>query len=231
MLLVQNNVDYVPLARTSYSSEVSSQRDEFGATDANLSCLGFKDGEYRFLRNIAVQGICNFSEGWLCWSRDLGASFIGKGDAFVSAFEDFKNQLHTIFQRLYRMRPFEMSDQEQEQWRKLVNLIDVHHYRTTTPLVVREVGQVSYGQISRPYRIKWLSGNNYIIDRNSVPENLMALKPGRYIEAVVKRDPVTHKEIEILSVQPISFHLPTDKQAKEYWDKMPVAKLPEGRWD
>lgn len=230
MLLAQN-IDCMPLNRISFSAETSSQKDGFGATVENLNSLSFGSTEYRFLQNIVVRGVYIFPDGWLCWSRDLGSAFVGKGETYSSAVDDFKNQLHVIFQRLYRKRPFEMNDHEREQWQKLINVIDVYHYRTTTPLVVREIGQVSYGRGSRPYRIKWLSGSNYIIDLNNVPDELMSLKTGQYIEAVVKRDPVTHKEIEILSVHPISFHLPTNKQAEAFWDKMPVAKLPEGGWD
>jgi hypothetical protein len=100
-----------------------------------------------------------------------------------------------------------------------------------TPIVVREVGQISYGMISRPYRIKWLTGYNIVIDPYRVPPELMSLKPGQYIDAVVKRDPVTHKEIEILSVQSIAFHLPTEAEAKNFLETLPVARLAEGSWD
>lgn len=226
------NINMIPPARTFYSAEASSQSEEFGATDINLNSLNFGDAEYRFLQEIRVQGVWNCdSNEWACWSSDLGVMFVGKGDTLISAFDDFKNQLHTIFQRLYRKRPFEMDAQEQEQWNRLVNTIDVYHYRTTTPITVREVGQISYGMISRPYRIKWLTGYNYIIDTNKVPAELMSLKPGRYVEAVVKRDPITHKEIEILSVQPISFHVPSEAEAKKFWDNIPAADLPTGGWE
>ena len=232
LLFPSNAIDYVPHTRMLYSAETPSQTEEFCATDINLNDLRFGDTEYKFLQEIKVQGVWNCdSNEWACWSSDLGGMFFGKGDTLVSAFDDFKNQLHTIFQRLYRNRPFEMDTQEQEQWNRLINVIDVHRYRTTTPIVVREVGQISYGMISRPYRIKWLTGYNYIIDPGRVPPELMSLKPGRYIEAVVKRDPITHKEIEILSVQPISFHLPNDAEARRIWDNIPAADLPTGGWD
>jgi hypothetical protein len=226
-----NNIAYLPPVSTSYSANASLVTEDYCASDVTLSDLKFGETEYKFFQNISVLGLYDISEGWLCQSRNLGNSFVGMGDTFTSAFEDFKNQLHVTFQRLYRKRPFEMSVQEKEQWNRLVNVIDVYHYRTTTPIVVREVGQISYGMISRPYRIKWLTGYNYVIDPYRVPPELMSLKPGQYIDAVVKRDPVTHKEIEILSVQSIAFHLPTEAEAKNFLETLPVARLAEGSWD
>ena len=225
-------MNYVPPVQVSYSAEDSVGYEEFGTTEVKLNSLKFGDTTYDFLQEITVKGVMDFeTRDWFCRSSDLESSITGKGDTSVSAQEDFKNQLHAVFQQLYRKRPFEMNEKEQRQWQRLVNVVDVHHYRTTTPIVVQEIGQVSYGKISRPYRIKWLTGYNYIIDPSRVPGELMSMKTGQYVEAVVKRDPVTHRELEIVSIKPISFHLPNEKEAKKMWDEMPAAKLPEGGWD
>ena len=232
MIMLQAHMNYIPPVKVSYSAEMPDRWEEYGATEKSLNSLQFGNTNYRFLQEICINSVRDTKFGdWICWSPELESSITGKGDTVVSAQEDFKNQLHAIFQRLYRKRPFEMNIQEQRQWQRLCNVIDVHYYRTTTPLVVQEIGQVSYGKISRPCRIKWLTGHNYIIDPSTVPHELMSMKPGQYIEAVVKRDPVTHREREIVSVRPISFRLPSDKEAEKVWHTMPVAELPEGGWD
>lgn len=232
MTVLQANMNAIPPVRVSYSAEASVVSEEYGATEKKLSGMRFGNTGYRFLQEISIKSVRDFESGdWICWSSDLESSIVGKGDTFVSAEDDFTKQLHTVFQRLYRKRPFEMDARELRQWQRLVNIIDVHHYRTTTPIVVQEIGQISYGRISRPYRVKWLTGYNYIIDPSKVPPDLMSLKTGQYIEAVVKRDPVTHKELEIVSIKSISFRLPNEKEAKTMWDEMPAAELPEGGWD
>jgi hypothetical protein len=232
MIVMPPNVNYLPPVRMSYSAEAVVEWEELGAAGEVLRDLQFGKTIYRFLKQIALNNIRNSETGeWACWSSELNASIWGKGDNSQSAREDFKTQLHTVFQRLYHMRPFEMEELERDQWQRLVNVIDVHNYRTTTPVVVQEVGQVSFGKIARPYRVKWLTGHNYIIDPGKVAPELMSMKPGQYIEAVVKRDPVTHRELEIVSVRPISFHLPNETAAKRIWDDMSAADLPEGGWE
>jgi hypothetical protein len=232
MIMLNANINYIPPVSISYSAGTPVGLEEFGATETILGSLKIGNTIYRFLQEISVKSVRNHqTEDWICWSSSLDDSIVGKGDTFSSAENDFRNQLHAVFQKLYRKRPFEMNAQESSLWEKLVNVIDVHHYRTTTPLIVREVGQVSYGMISRPYQIKWLTGHNYIIDSSRVPDNLMSMRTGQYIDAVVKRDPVTHKVLEIVSVKSISFHLPNNNEAKRIWEEMPVAQLPEGGWD
>lgn len=232
MAVMQANMNYIPPVRISYSVNALVDWDESGATEETLRSLQFGNTIYRFSQEIDLNNIRDYKTGdWSCWSSEIESSIVGKGDTSLTAIEDFKNQLHTIFQRLYRKRPFEMDKQERNQWQRLISVIDVHNYRTTTPIVVQEVGQVSFGKIARPYRIKWLTGHNYIIDPSKVSPELMSMKPGQYVEAVVKRDSVTHKELEIISVKPISFHLPNNKNAERFWDEMPAADLPDGGWD
>lgn len=232
MIMLNTNTPYISHVAISYSAETSVAVEECGTTEAVLYSLEFGNTVYKFPRGLTINSVGDYVSGdWICWSSDLDASVIGKGDSVLAAQEDFKNELHTAFQRLYRKRPFEMNKQEQKQWQRLTNVIDVHLYKTTTPLIVREVGQISNGMISRPYRIKWLTGYNYIIDPHNVPNELMSMKPGQYIEAVVERDPLTHKERKIVSVKSISFRLPNEQEAKRIWEEMPAADLPEGCWD
>lgn len=118
-----------------------------------------------------------------------------------------------------------MAEQDQVRWMEITNIIDLLDYKTTTPVVVREIGCVSYQRISRPARIKWLSGKNYCIDPDKVPGELMSCGPGQWIEAIVKRDPITHLEIEIESINRISFRIPTDSEVRGFWDNLPEADL------
>lgn len=183
---------------------------------------------YLFLRPIQRHDILS-EDGWVSYIREL-PKHIGKGQTADEAFEDLKINIHVDFQRLYKKRPFEMTEQEQLAWLRLTNVIDLLHYRTTTPIVMKEIGSISYGMISRPFAIEWISGKTYLIEPHKVPGDLMGCKPGQWIEAVVKRDPLTYREIEIESITKISFHLPSETEVKKFWKSLPKADVQTTDW-
>lgn len=163
---------------------------------------------------------------WLCQSQTSGLKYVGISKKNrESAIEDFKYQLHIRFQQLYAKRPFEMTEDEYNEWIKLANTIDLLHYKTTTPLETREIGCVSYWKLSYPYRIKWITDENYIIDPSKVPGELMSCKTGQWIEAVVKRDPVNYKVLHISSFKKIRFHVPSEEEAQRNWEKLNLIQL------
>jgi hypothetical protein len=123
-----------------------------------------------------------------------------------------------------------MSEEERARWSDLAKVIDILEYKMTTPVVVREIGQVSYGMISRPQRIKWIRGENYFIDPTRVPGELMGCAPGQWVEAVVKRDPVNHRILEIESINKIRFRIPTESEIEKMWESMPKADLTSDSW-
>jgi len=185
----------------------------------------FNIGEsyYKFIHPVIINNEPSV-KGRMCYINEL-TNYIGFGNTEQAALQELKISIHADFQRLSKKRPFEMSEQDQAKWRELVNVVDLLNYKTTTPVVVREIGCVSYQKISRPARIKWLSGKNYFIEPDKVPGELMSCGPGQWIEAVVKRDPLTYREIEIESITKISYRLPTDAELEKFWEEMPEAKL------
>ena len=180
------------------------------------------ESSYKFIRRVRVNQE-PLPKGWLCYINEL-ANYRGYGITEQEALKDLKVNLHADFQQLSKKRPFEMSEEEKERWMEMTNIIDLLDYKTTTPVVVREIGCVSYHKVSRPVRIKWLSGRNYSIEPDKVPGELMSCRPGQWIEAVVKRNPLTHKEIEIDSFSRISFRIPTDSEIKKFWGSLPEAE-------
>ncbi len=166
---------------------------------------------------------------WISYIRELPI-YSGKGKSAEESFEDLKINIHVDFQQLQRIRPFEMNDDEKSRWSDLASVIDLLEYRMTTPVVVREIGQVSYHMRSRPYRIKWITGENYIIEPERVPGDLMACRTGEWIEAVVKRDPVTNRVLEIESINRIRFRIPTETEIRKFWGNIPLADLPRSDW-
>ncbi len=95
-------------------------------------------------------------------------------------------------------------------------------------LQIREVGCIRYGKVSYPYRIHWLCGLKEKIVLDKWPANLIEMKTGQWIEAIVERD-ITNsgKLIRVLEFKPIA-PIPdmTKQQAADYFESLPVADLP-----
>jgi hypothetical protein len=183
---------------------------------------------YVFLRPMQRHYIPS-EDGWVSYIREL-PKYLGKGQTAEEAFDDLKISIHVDFQRLHRMRPFEMSDEETTKWSNLASVIDVLEYKITTPVTVREIGQVSFGKIARPQRVKWIRGENYLIDPTKVPAELMGCRPGQWIEAIVKRHPVSHTILKIESINKIRFRIPRDSEIGTMWQSMPEADLTPDDW-
>jgi len=201
-----------------------------GMSSSSWQINRFSVGSTSYVFIKPVQG-CNIpSEGeWISYIRSL-PQYLGKGSTSDEAYEDLKINIHVDFQQLHMKRPFEMSKEESTRWSNLASVIDVLEYKMTTPLVVREIGQISYGKRSRPFRIKWITGENYIIVPEKVPGELMACRTSEWIEAVVKRHPVNHQVLEIESINRIRFRIPTDNEILNFWENIPQAELPRSDW-
>jgi hypothetical protein len=183
---------------------------------------------YRFVGPVSVSWT-PIDKGWACYITEL-RSYVGKGDTIKTAEEELKLAIHTDFQRLERKRLFEMDEEERIKWTQLTSVIDLLDYKMTTPIVTREIGEVSFEKISRPYSIKWISGQTYVINPYKVPAELMSCRPGQWVEAIVKRDPITNREIEIESITKISFRIPQESEVKALWERMPKAQLESTEW-
>lgn len=183
---------------------------------------------YRFIRPARINYL-PADRGWICYVSGL-TSYLGNGETPEQAFEELKVRIHTAFQTLLTKRPFEMDEDEHSRWVELTSVIDLLHYKTTTPVTTYEIGQVSFAKVAHPHLIKWINGTRYRIDPHKVPGELMSYRPGQWIDAVVRRDPVSHTVVEIESVRRISFRVPRKSELKAAWEAMPEAKLEPTEW-
>jgi hypothetical protein len=166
----------------------------------------------------------------MCYVSGM-AGYAGNGDMAEQALEELKVQIHTAFQTLLTKRPFEMDEDEHSKWVELTSAIDLLHYKTTTPITTYEIGQVSFGRIARPHHIDWISGEKrYMIEPTKVPGELMSCRTGQWIDAVVRRDPVSYRILEVESIRRIRFHKPSESELKSAWENMPEARLESAEW-
>lgn len=185
---------------------------------------------YELLRPIQISH--SWDNLWFCWAQDFGFAYIGQAETLPKSYENWRELVHADFQNLYRKRVFEMTDREQERWNLLVDVIDVLHYKQNTPLSVREIGYISYGKRSYPTRIRWIHGRIEDFSLSQVPPELAECKPGQWIEAVVKRHPVTNRLLSIEHIQKIKpLFTPSPSQLSEEWESTPRADLPKTKWD
>ncbi len=196
---------------------------EHSVSTSPISSFVISDITYKFLNDCTLS-MMRLGNAWICRIGGL-EEYHGEGDTSENAYNELIETIHIEFQRLYRKRPFEQNEEERKRWKILANTIDLLHYKANNPISIRTIGCISYQKISRPARIKWIDGTNYKIDPMKVPGELMSCRPGQWIEAFIKIDPITQKIIKIESFQKIAFRIPTETQIEKYHrslDTIPV---------
>ena len=164
------------------------------------------------------------AEDFTCefWVDGFSPQFVGKGTRAHDAYRDWRDQVHEAFQDLYRKRPFEMSEEDTERWQVLENSIDVVGYRNETPVVIRQVGQVTR---TRPKhrQITWIDGKTEPFNLDNWPGEFAGYKPGQPLEADVERDPLTWKMLSVRFVRRIgTIHPMTNDELKKFWQSLPT---------
>jgi hypothetical protein len=186
---------------------------------------------YELIRPVQI----NFTwvgNTWMCWADDFGFTYVGTDGTLPAAYSNWENLVHADFQTLYHKRPFEMTPEEEKRWNSLVSAIDVLYYRQNTPLSVRELGCVSWEKYQFPTRINWINGKSDRFLLSQVPPELAECRPGQWIDAVVKRDPVTNRLISIEHIQKVkTLFEPSLSQLNREWESIPKADLPKTKWD
>lgn len=140
----------------------------------------------------------------------LSPEIVGHGNSAEEARDDFCLKFHSLFQDLIYKRPFEMTATDSAVWKKIRSVVDVTVYRNKTPLVAEQYGVVSYGQTSRPCKIKWDNGFTEAVDIRRVNSpDFVRYPPGQPVKAIVRRNPMTRELIDIPYIQRVAA-LPTE---------------------
>lgn len=151
----------------------------------------------------------------------LSPAFVGRGYTYDLAYRDWRDRVHTAFQQLSGKRPFEMANDEKEKWALLQNAFDMVAYRNTTPVVVREVGEVSYEREQIPRAIRWIHGPKERVDLGLMPPEFAKLLPGQSFEAIVARDPRTGAMLRMKYARAVpTRHLLSREKLESFWNKL-----------
>ncbi len=157
---------------------------------------------------------------------------VGQGLTEEASRADWENRLHAKFQKLYPLQDDEMSMSQRQAWEKLTRLVDVEAYRKTVSVVGREIGQVvASGRLGKV--ILWQGGRRDTVRFARAPGELVLVKKGEWLQAMVARHPDTYQIRRILWLKPYtprSGKLDDAHQAKV--ERIPtIATLPETTWD
>lgn len=180
-------------------------------------------GEANYRLRQPVRGHFLRVDGIACefWVDGFSPCFVGRGVKTREAYLDWRDQVHETFQELYGKRPFEMTSEERERWHVLEHMIDVVSYRNETPIVVRQIGQVTQAR-PLPRQITWVDGRKDGVHLDLMPPEFAGYKPGQPFEADVERDPLTWKLRKVRHVQRIStIHPLSATELQKYWKSMP----------
>ncbi len=152
----------------------------------------------------------------------FGPQFIGKGDSIAAARRDFLNQIHSAFQSLVRLRPFQMNETQRVDWQMLESLIDVDRYWDSVPVALLETGVVS-SDTADGWEIVWLDGERreLIPSERTLPE-FAAFKQGQWFEAIVERQPRTYTLQKLRYVRPIEpIREMSEEEFRQWVDSLP----------
>lgn len=161
---------------------------------------------YQLRRPLKAQISPSAGHGWEFVVDQFGPRFIGKGDSIAAARRDSLSQIHSAFQSLVRLRPFQMDETQSADWQMLEKLIDVERYWDSVPVTLLETGVVS-GVTAGAWEVVWLDGERreIIPIERTLPE-FAAFEQGQWFESLVERQPKTYilqKLRYVKSIEPI----------------------------
>jgi hypothetical protein len=160
-------------------------------------------------------GTCEF------WVDRFSPQFVGNGLRAHDAYRDWRDKIHEAFQDLYGKRPFEMNADDLERWQVIEEIVDVVGYRNETPVVVRQVGEVSQAR-PLPRRITWVDGKSELVSLEELPGEFASYKPGQPFEADVERDPLTWKMRKVRYIRRIKpIHPMKGGELERFWQTLP----------
>lgn len=126
-----------------------------------------------------------------------------------------------------------MSEDEKADWAVLSELIDVEHYRKTTPIRQQETGCISSVQ-SGVCEITWLGSDTVetVSLENASPE-FAGFDRGQWFEALVERNREDYSLSKVIHVQPIEpIKEMSDDEWKDWLSSLPTTEsLPKSDTD
>ena len=155
---------------------------------------------------------------------------VGNGAIFDEAWRDWADQFHVRFQTLFAMRPWEMQPEQNDEWERIEQMVDVEAYRRETPYVVRQIGELTHRR-PIPDRIRWEDGRHERVTLDQMPPEFAGLHEGQRFEAEVVRDAVTGRMIHAIVVRRLPALRTTTADATVWKSVATTAEAKTVDWD
>lgn len=161
--------------------------------------------------------------GWEYSVDRFSPRFFGKGDSIAAAQRDFLNTVHSVFQTLVQMRPFQMDDAQKADWKVLDELIDISQYWGSVPVTLLEIGVVS-AVTPEGREVVWLDGERkeLVMIGRTLPK-FGAFGEGQWFEALVERQPESYELQKLSYVRPIDpVREMSDDEFRQWVESLPT---------
>lgn len=178
--------------------------------------------EYRLRRPSFANATPTEDRTWEFHVEAFEPQFVGRGNSIAEAKSDFYLLIHSTFQSLVRVRPFRMTEEQISKWNILETAIDVEEYWGTVPVTLRELGIVSLSQRGSR-QVLWLDGKlTEEINVDQVPAEFFSFAENQWFEAIVEREPVSHKLRRLIYVQQVDpVRQLTEDERRKWFDSLP----------
>ena len=178
---------------------------------------------YQLRRPLKAHIAPSGDHGWEYSIDHFALRFVGKGDSIAGAQRDFLNQVHSEFQSLVQMRPFQMDAMQENDWKIFEDLIDINQYWDSVPVTLLEIGVV-FAVTADGREIVWLDGERKeLVTIERTPPEFAAFREGQWFEALVERQPKTYqlrKLRYVRSIEPVREI--TDDEFRQWVESLPA---------
>ena len=200
-------------------------------TEDRLSSIRVGPHTYRLLRALQLECVRLAADRWRCFARGL-RGIEGEGRTSVESKDAFCVNVHTAFQQLYTTRPFEMTDDQRQRWRRLCSVIDILSYREETPVTIRQLGRIISAPLGSTRRVRWIHKGVDVISVLSSPAEFAGYGTGQWFDAVVRKDLRTGNVVGIAHSQRMDAPPAVSRDAAaEYFQALPIERLPGKAWE
>jgi hypothetical protein len=190
----------------------------------------FQVGDTLYRLRQATQGVFFSETSTFC--VPVVDIITGRGETLESALADWQTQFHIRFQRLFTKLESERTPDDKELLDQFQTLIDLEEHRKTVPVIVRQIGAVERIQ-PLPAIVRWEDGSREEAAVDILPPEFLTYSLGQRFEALVARDPESHRIWRIIFSQRLA-PLPnlTPEEVDQLWNSLPTTRsLPAADWE
>jgi len=180
---------------------------------------------YRLRTPLKAVAKSDDQNNWCFEVSGFSPQFFGVGESFEASRQSFMDFVHSRFQGLCHLRPFQMNSLQESYWAVLKAHIDVDHFWDTKLITHFETGVILRIEADGRRVVSWLDGKRTeSLVSSQYPAEFASFGTGQWFEAVSVRTPKTFVLRELSFTReapPLEYH--NESELKNWIDSLPVA--------